>query len=450
MGRAMLRSAGVLLTTAALVSPAVDGAADVGPWRGPVTAIDPPPSRRAVGTRAVTRAEGPVRVAAAVLDPDDDQPTWMMASRRSADREFGEARDVGRFNLALAARPDGSVVAAWDEITGDIDDRRVVTSIQSTSGSWTRRIVLDPDAPGSPLLDVSDGGTTTAIWFSRAGTASSIKPYGKAWTPRRELDRRNRPRPLGLDVAADGSAALLTTTVHDGRKGHCQRVEGLVRTQIWSRRAGSLRWSRPVIVRAACVRLDDGEPIPSESTEAVAAGNRGKVVVVYASATGTYSRTRLRADRAFTPKRRLGVGATFVNVDIGHDQVTTLAYGRPTTGLITKTQTPRRSTWGHRRVLATASDSVVAADLSTGTRGDAVIGWRQDLTAGREEVHVRTKGRGNGPWSTERVLGVAVASSHQQQFGVSGNAGWVHRGTGGSTVASWIDPDGTVKASTLR
>jgi hypothetical protein len=109
-------------------------------------------------------------------------------------------------------------------------------------------------------------------------------------------------------------------------------------------------------------------------------------------------------------------------------------------GLITRTQLPHRTTWTQRRRLAGPKDKVVSVDLSTGGPGGAVLGWRQALSTTREEVHVRTKGSGTGPWTRDRTLGTAQRSYGQ---------GWVHRGTGRSSIATWLDLNDTVQVSSF-
>jgi hypothetical protein len=110
-------------------------------------------------------------------------------------------------------------------------------------------------------------------------------------------------------------------------------------------------------------------------------------------------------------------------------------------GLITQTQLPHRTTWGQCRRLAAPKDKVVSVDLSTGGRGGAVLGWRQALSKTREEVHVRTKGSGKGRWTKDHALGVAPRTSFAD--------GWVHRGTGRSSIATWFDLNDTVQVSSF-
>jgi hypothetical protein len=358
---------------------------------------------------------------------------YWLAPRRSRHAPFGPLEPLGLSgNLALAPRPDGSVVAAWDDtVLYESDGYYLSTATRSATGKWTCLDVPDRGYEDwKPRLDAARDGTATMLWKGDEGATVGVLPQGHGWTPRKVLARTGSSEPVALDVAPDGFTAVLIDT-----------AAGL---QLWSRRPDSARWVGPQVIAPPSGA--------SAGRTLMAVGNRGRVVLVQSSSQGTYARTRQRTGRPLTRWRRIGVGATFVDLTIGDDMVATLGYGRPTTGLITKTLSAHGRTWRQRRVLAGADDHVTGLDLSTGGAGRAVIGWRQALTTQVESVHVRTKANGLRQWTQERVLGRASRTDHCGVGGrfVDAGQGWVHRGTGRSAAVSWIDPEGNVKVSSLN
>ena len=86
-----------------------------------------------------------------------------------------------------------------------------------------------------------------------------------------------------------------------------------------------------------------------------------------------------------------------------------------------------------------SSDSSPAGTVALTIRSGAVLGWREALSRTREEVHVQTEGSGKGHWTKDRALGIAPRTSFAH--------GWVHRGTGRSSVATWFDLNVKVQVS---
>jgi hypothetical protein len=431
--------------------------ADTG-WRGPSTAIAPPlpdlPDGQAAGLnpwdspKALTWRGGAALVAAYSNSEGDPQAVWATSRTSGAGRfETPPRLTDWLIDMEWAARPDGSAVAVGPDYC---DDSYYACFLQGRvwrpSTSW-RSDGLSIGSATSWAMGSRLDGTATVAWTTPDDEpkgperlrVATLGPRARFWSRLQDLGPATNAEVSDLDVAADGSSAMLLWK--ETGRACAAASDGASRTitklQVRSRSSRSPHWSRPVTVFAACVREDAWRPLHV----ALAAGNDGKVTVVRGSARGTYFRTRPRSGLPFTGRRKVGAGATDVALRSGADGVMTLAYSAKNMGLITQTQLPHRTTWGQCRRLAAPKDKVVSVDLSTGGRGGAVLGWRQALSKTREEVHVRTKGSGKGRWTKDHALGVAPRTSFAD--------GWVHRGTGRSSIATWFDLNDTVQVSSF-
>jgi hypothetical protein len=428
--------------------------ADTGPWRGPSTAIAPPLPDYPEGDpngletssnpKVLTWRGGAALVAAHVRGMGDYATVWDTARTSGSGRFEAPTRPTDWRSVQWVARPDGSAVAVAPSSCSDAEECSLEARVWRPSTSWGRADRL-ADAATSWALNSRPDGTATVAWaeyfpdkdriHSRLRVAT-LTPRARSWSKPKTLARDTEETVLGLEVAADGSSAM-STQQYTGRP--CGATKGDTRVihnvQVRTRSPKSSRWSAPVtVLPSGCLGYLERAQV------ALAAGLRGKVTVVTATERGTYFRTRPTAGRPFTARRKVGAGATDVALRSGADGVMTLAYSAKKLGLITRTQLTHRTTWGQRRRLAAPKDKVMSVDLSTGGRGGAVLGWREALSSTREEVHVRTKGSGTGPWTKDRTLGTAPRSYGD---------GWVHRGTGRSSIATWFDINDTVKVSSF-
>jgi hypothetical protein len=428
--------------------------ADTGPWRGPSTAIAPPlpeyPDGESNGLqtwsnpKVLTWRGGAALVAAHARGMGDYSTVWGTARTSGPGRFVAPARPWDWLSVRWVARPDGSALAVGPSWCSDASECSLEGRVWRPFTSWGR---ADPlaDSATSWAVGSRPDGTATVAWAdyfqdtdrirSRLRVAT-LTPQARSWSKPKTLARDTEATVLGLDVAADGSSAMLTQQ-YTGRP--CEPTKGDARVihnvQVRTRSPKSSSWSAPVtVLPSACLGYQERAQV------ALAAGPRGKVTIVNATGRGTYFRTRPRTGRPFTARRKVGAGATDVALRSGADGVITLAYSAKKVGLITRTQLPHRTTWGQRRRLAAPKDKVVSVDLSTGGRDGAVLGWREALSSTREEVHVRTKGSSTGPWTKDRTLGTAPRSYGD---------GWVHRGTGRSSIATWFDLNDTVKVSSF-
>jgi hypothetical protein len=314
----------------------------------------------------------------------------------------------------------------------DVVGKRRGRSTLTAAGTWTRTVVLDP-AGLQPLLGTAADGTVTAVWWRHDGQRilTRMKPFGRAWTAARRLGTGTW-RDAVLDVAPDGSAALLTsdsTTVGANRPTGCRPGDIRLRTRLHARRGPS--WSGGRTIHAYCAR----QP---RAVGDVAAGADGRVLVAVTSSRGTYTLTRTGAARPFTTKRRVGPPAASMDLAIGHDNVATIAFAT-SGGLVTKTQQPRQASWSPRRVLAQGR-RVMSVDLATGAGGTTLVGWRDGRPSGSQDIFVARKDTGAAPWHHGELLGDAGASAEAE--------GWLYPGPGPGAVASWLSTTGDILAST--